>query len=132
MNYLLDTHILIWAISNPNKLSSPVQKILKEKDNYIFVSAVSLWEISIKYSLGNLLIGNKTPIDFLFECKLLNFEIINLTPRETATFYELKSTHHKDPFDRILIWQALKNDFIFVSDDKNVKKYISEGLKVIA
>jgi PIN domain nuclease of toxin-antitoxin system len=61
----------------------------------------------------------------------MGFKLIDLGVKEAATFHNLKNVHHKDPFDRILIWQAIKNDFTFISDDKNVKKYISEGLKVI-
>jgi PIN domain nuclease of toxin-antitoxin system len=106
--------------------------ILEDNSNKIYVSSVSLWEISIKVSLGKLDIGNKLPTDFVFECEQMNFDLIDLKIKETATFYNLKNIHHKDPFDRILIWQAIKNDFIFISDDKNIKKYISEGLKVIS
>ena len=62
----------------------------------------------------------------------MGLKLIDLTVKETATLYKLSSEYHKDPFDRILIWQAIKNDFTFISDDKNIKKYISEGLKVIS
>ncbi len=132
MKYLLDTHILIWTLTSQKSLSKNVLSILENSLNKIYVSSVSLWEISIKLSLGKLDIGNKLPADFVFECDQMNFDLIDLTIKETATFYNLKNIHHKDPFDRILIWQAIKNDFIFISDDKNIKKYISEGLKVIS
>lgn len=132
MKYLLDTHILLWSIEKPEKLSKTVINILKDSKNEIFVSAVSLWEITLKYSLGNLEIKNKIPEDLIFKCFEMGYALIDLTSKETVTFYRLAATHHKDPFDRILIWQAIKNDFIFLSDDKNVQKYISEGLRVIA
>jgi PIN domain nuclease of toxin-antitoxin system len=132
MKYLLDTHILIWTLTSQHSLSKNVLNIIENSSNKIYVSSVSLWEISIKLSLGKLDIGNKLPPDFVFECEQMNFDLIDLTIKETATFHNLKNIHHKDPFDRILIWQAIKNDFTFISDDKNIKKYISEGLKVIS
>lgn len=131
MKYLLDTHIFIWAIMSPDKLSKQVQKLLLNTDNTIFVSAISLWEISIKFSLGNLQLSNLMPSELIFLCEEMGFKLINLTAKETATFYNLKAEYHKDPFDRMLIWQALKNNFVMISDDKNVKKYVSEGLQVI-
>lgn len=98
----------------------------------VFVSAVTFWEISIKYQLGNLELENLYPDEMLLLCEEMGFEIINLTAKESSTFYKLLANYHKDPFDRILIWQALKNNFIMLSDDKNVKKYSSEGLKIIS
>ena len=132
MKYLLDTHILIWLLTSQKSLSETVLSIIKNRENKICVSSVSIWEISIKISLGKLDIEDKLPTDVVFECEKMNIDLIDLTIRETATSYNLKNIHHKDPFDRILIWQAIKNDFTFISDDKNVKKYISEGLKVIS
>ncbi len=132
MKYLLDTHVLIWLLTSQKSLSENVLEIVKNRKNKIYVSAVSIWEISIKISLGKLDIENKLPTDVVFECEQMNIDLIDLTIRETATFNNLKNVHHKDPFDRILIWQAIKNDFTFISDDKNVKKYVSEGLKVIS
>ncbi len=131
MKYLLDTHIFIWAMVNPDKLSKNVQKLLLNTDNTVFVSAISLWEISIKFSLGNLQLNNLLPSELIFLCEEMGFKFINLNAKETATFYNLKAQYHKDPFDRMLIWQALKNNFVMISDDKNVKKYVSEGLQVI-
>jgi PIN domain nuclease of toxin-antitoxin system len=131
MKYLLDTHIFIWAMVSPDKLSKQVQKLLLNTDNTIFVSAISLWEISIKFSLGNLQLNNLMPSELIFLCEEMGFKLINLHAKETATFYNLKVQYHKDPFDRMLIWQALKNNFVMISDDKNVKKYVSEGLQVI-
>ncbi len=132
MKYLLDTHILIWSLIDTQKLSKTVKSILENPKNTIYVSCVNFWEISIKNSLGNLEINNLKPDELIFYCEEMGLKLIDLTVKETATLYKLSSEHHKDPFDRILIWQAIKNDFTFISDDKNIKKYISEGLKVIS
>lgn len=91
MKYLLDTHILIWTLSNQKSLSENVLDILSNSANKIYVSAVSLWEISIKLSLGKLDIGNKLPTDIIFECEQMNFDLINLTVQETATFVTIQS-----------------------------------------
>ncbi len=132
MKYLLDTHILIWLLTSQKSLSENVLEIVKNRENKIYVSTVSICEISIKISLGKLDIENKLPTDVVFECEQMNIDLIDLTIRETATFHNLKNIHHKDPFDRILIWQAIKNNFTFISDYKNVRKYVSDGLKVIS
>jgi PIN domain nuclease of toxin-antitoxin system len=131
MKYLLDTHILIWSLIDTKKLSKTVKDILENPKNMIYVSSVNFWEISIKNSLGNLEINNLKPDELIFYCEEMGLKLIDLTVKETATLYKLSVEHHKDPIDRILIWQAIKNDFTFISDDKNVKKYVSEGLKVI-
>ncbi len=132
MKYLLDTHILIWSLIDTKKLSKTVKSILENPTNTIYVSCVNFWEISIKNSLGNLEINNLKPDELIFYSEEMGLKLIDLTVKETATLYKLSNIHHKDPFDRILIWQAIKNDFIFISDDKYIKKYISEGLKVIS
>lgn len=56
--------------------------------------------------------------------------IKSLSPEDASTYHLLQATHHKDPFDRMLIWQAIRNDYIFVSADKQIKKYAKEGLKL--
>lgn len=132
MKYLLDTHIFIWSLVNTGKLSKSVKLILSDAYNKIFVSAITFWEISIKYQIGNLELENLYPYDMVFLCEEMGFEIIDLTAKESSTFYKLAANYHKDPFDRILIWQALKNNFTILSDDKNVKKYSSEGLRIIS
>ncbi len=132
MKYLIDTHFIIWALIDTQKLSNKVKSILQDSSNIIYVSAVSLWEICIKYSSGNLVLNNLNPEDAIFYIDKMGFKLIDLGIKEAATFHNLKSIHHKEPFDRMLIWQAIKNDFTFISDDKNVKKYVSEGLKVIS
>ncbi len=131
MKYLLDTHILIWSIINPDNLNKKINNILIDNNNIIYVSAVSLWEISIKYSKGNLTLNNLRPDEIIFYCQEMGFALIDLNPKEASTFYNLPNIYHKDPFDRILIWQAIKNNFTFISDDDNVKSYQTEGLKLI-
>jgi PIN domain nuclease of toxin-antitoxin system len=131
MIYLLDTHILIWSIFNSEKLSKKVDEILLNSDNLIFVSAINFWEISLKFQSGKLNLGKYNPIELESICQNMGFENIQLNTNDTKSVFRLNAEYHKDPFDRMLIWQAIKNDYILISDDENVKKYVSEGLKVV-
>ena len=108
MNYLLDTHTLIWVISEKEKLSSQVNQTFSSPDNTFFVSSISFWEISLKFSTGKLGIQGLIPEDIPILLVQSGFQLISLSPDESATCYRLKKTNHKDPFDRMLIWQAIQ------------------------
>lgn len=131
MKYLIDTHILLWAIKDEMKLSSSVQKILLDARNDIFVSSVSLWEISIKYNLDKLDISPKTPADIETACTLLNFKLIPLTSDVCSSFYKLPKEDHKDPFDRMLTWQAIKGEMPLITADSSFTNYLKMGLKIV-
>ena len=130
MNYLLDTHILLWAFFETDKLTDRVRQIIANRDNRIFVSSISFWEISIKVNTGKLRIGT-TSIDALPEvCEGAGFDVLPLSAIEASSFHQLTATHHKDPFDRMLVWQAISNRHTLISDDENVRKYAASGLQV--
>jgi len=131
MSYLLDTHTLIWAITEPQKLSATAKKVLINSENEILVSAVSFWEISLKYSIGKLTLEGYVPEDFPKAAIATGFKVIPLTDQITCTYHRLKASYHRDPFDKMLIWQAIQGNFTLISCDGNVHKYESEGLKVI-
>ena len=131
MRYLLDTHTFIWAISEQNKLPTKVKNIISNPDNEILVSALSFWEISLKYSLGKMDIDNIPPDELPIWAKKHGFKIIPLEAETTSTYHKLTATYHKDPFDRMLIWEALQSNTPLISKDENVEKYQSEGLVVI-
>jgi PIN domain nuclease of toxin-antitoxin system len=130
MNYLVDTHILIWSFTEPDKLSKKVQTTLLDEENTIFYSQYSLWEISLKYSLNKLQLLQKTPEQFfevLEDSFFISKPIDNI---ELVTFYKLP-IEHKDPFDRAIIWQAIVNDLILISSDSKLDLYKKYGLKLI-
>ncbi|SMO59337.1 type II toxin-antitoxin system VapC family toxin [Gracilimonas mengyeensis] len=131
MNFLLDTHTLIWSILDTHKLSSKSHKIIEDPKNLILVSAVNFWEISLKYSLGKLVLDGIKPDDFPKLAVDSGFELIGLTANETSSYHYLRGEWHRDPFDRMLIWQAIQRDLILISNDEDVKKYEEEGLKTI-
>ena len=131
MNYLVDTHILLWSFIEPEKLSANAKAILLNENNKIFYSPVSLWEISIKYGKKKLSLNGITPDDLFNELDDSYFECKTLDPSIIITSYKLP-VYHKDPFDRILVWEAINSNFILISDDENIKSYVKEGLKVVS
>lgn len=132
MIYLLDTHYMLWSITDSKRLSRKAKEVITNPENTIIVSAVSFWEVSLKYSLGKLEITGFTPEDLPEACLETGFAITRLSAQDSSTFHKLKATYHKDPFDRMLIWQAIQNKYSIITEDKNIKKYVSEGLKVWA
>jgi len=130
MNYLVDTHVLLWSFLETDKLSENVKSILMDDKNLIYYSPVSLWEISIKYGLKKLSLKGGTPDDFFDELNNSYYNCKTINNLDLITNYKLQ-VHHKDPFDRFLIWEAIRNDFILISVDENMKLYKKDGLRVI-
>jgi PIN domain nuclease of toxin-antitoxin system len=131
MNYLLDTHTLIWTITEKNRLSNTVRRALENADNLFFVSSITYWEIALKFSTGKLKLLGFFPDDILSLSVESGFQLISLSPDESATYHKLKVTNHKDPFDRMLIWQALQQDLVFITSDKAISEYKEAGLKIL-
>ena len=131
MKYLLDTHTMLWSIFSPGLISSKADKIITDQDNMIYVSAVSFWEISLKYNIGKLELKNYTPDDIPGLSEKSGFEVLNLVPDDASSFYRIPKEIHRDPFDRMLIWQAIRNKLTVISKDDRFKDYQSYGLKVI-
>ncbi len=131
MKYLLDTHAVIWSLTETRKLPRKVKDILENPTNDILVSAISFWEISLKQSLGKLDLGGFTSENFPDACLQMGFTLLPITHEITSTVHQLKAIHHRDPFDRMLIHLAIKLNIPLVSKDDNIKLYESEGLNVI-
>ena len=132
MTYLLDTHYMLWAVTDTKKLSKRIKDIITDPDNRIIVTAISFWEVSLKNAIGKLDIAGFVPEDLPGLCAEMGFETESLSPEDSSTYHNLKAEYHKDPFDRMLVWQAIRNNYTLISADSNVKKYTSEGLKVFA
>jgi len=132
MKYLLDTHIILWIAFNDNKLSRKTKDIFTDKANDIYISSISLWEISIKYFSGKLDLKDYTPETIMAGFDLyFDYQKLDLAFDDAMTFHQLQLAHHKDPFDRMLIWQALQHNLTLITDDENIRKYKDIGLKVI-
>lgn len=131
MKYLLDTHAMIWAITDPEKLSSSAKETIQNTTAQISVSAVSFWEIALKHSKGKLKINVPEPEILLTGCRETGFNFLSLDGETALGSYNLQESFHKDPFDRMLIWTALKNNFTFITKDKAMKHYRNLGLKTL-
>ena len=122
MKLLLDTHIFLWYISGDKQLPSEWEAILRDTSNAVYVSVVSIWEASIKYHLGKLSLPSPPEI-YLPEQRERHL-IASLVLEETALRHRaLLPMLHRDPFDRILICQALQNDLTFVTVDAAIQTY---------
>lgn len=126
MNILLDTHIIIWSLVEPEKLSADALRLIGDMDNSIYYSSVSIWEIAIK----NLANPEKVPISseqivrFCDEAGYKRLAMVN----EHAFMLKMlhrkpESPPHKDPFDRMLIAQSKVEDMIFLTHDGLLKDY---------
>ncbi len=128
MNLLLDTHVLLWAASEPQRLSAKARTLLLDSANQLVFSAASLWEISIKSSLDRT--GFKVDARRLWRMLLVNgYRELPITSEHIVAVNELP-TLHKDPFDRILVAQARVEGLLLLTSDKIMAKY-GEGVRKI-
>ncbi len=118
MKILIDTHILLWALSEPEKLPESYRNELESQANRVFVSAVSIAEIMIKQSIGKLTIEENL-IKIIEESQ---FEFLDFSPVAASLLKDLPF-HHKDPFDRMLISQVIEYGLVFMTMDEKIRKY---------
>ena len=132
MKYLLDTHYLLWALFDPDKISRDVLAILESEDDEKYITGINLWEISLKYSLGKLELDGLNP-EILTEGAIeAGFHILDPDYKTFGSYYKLpKKDGHKDPFGRLLIWYALNNELVLITKDKKIELYIEDGLRVM-
>lgn len=121
MKLLLDTHILLWAAGFPDRLSAPARKLFEDPDNELVFSAASLWEIAIKSGLGR--------EDFSANARLVRRGLLDNgyielpIASEHAVEIDALPPIHKDPFDRILIAQAMVEGITLITVDEIVARY---------
>jgi len=118
MKLLLDTHAVLWWLDDPLLLSSTAREAIAEPSNEVLVSAAVYWEIAIKRNLGKL----TAPDDLRGALQRCGFIELNITPAH-ALATETLPMHHRDPFDRILVAQALAEGATLVSRDPFVAAY---------
>lgn len=118
MKFLLDTHVLIWWLSNHPNLSQPTIDVISNPDNLIFVSAASAWEIAIKKSIGKL----DAPDDLVQQLEKQNFQPLSIEINH-ALYISKLPLHHNDPFDRILIAQAIIENLKLITCDPKFDFY---------
>lgn len=131
MKILLDTHYLLWSFMDTSKIHKRIYSQLLSEKNEVFYSQASLWEISIKHKLGKMVLEGIDPEGLYQEIKNSYLKCRVLENEELITFYRLP-IEHRDPFDRIMIWQAIRSEYHFLSRDGRMVDYTKYGLKVLS
>ena len=125
MECLLDTNVLIWFLENNSKLKPQVIEIIEEEQNSIYVSTASFWEMAIKLKLKKLKLSNS--LKSIFEITSdKGIIILDLNKYHILQFGKIEFIdNHNDPFDRIIISTAVKENFAVISSDQKFKEYNS-------
>ncbi len=132
MKYLIDTHIFLWLVFLPEKISAEKLQVLKNPQNEIIITPISFWEISLKYNLGKLSLENTSPEKLPQIAKTMGISIASIDVECMASFHLLpRDKSHKDSFDRIIIWYCMCNDYTLISQDGRFGAYQSLGLRVL-
>lgn len=123
--YLLDTHTFLWAVNGDPRLSQSVAALIRHPDNRSYVSVASIWEIVIKVGVGKMPALSRDPDVLLDEAGLLLLDIGLAHARQVASL----PSHHRDPFDRMLIAQAQVEGLILITDDWKIERYGTPTLR---
>jgi len=129
MRLLLDTHIFLWYISGDPKLAGVFRDAISDSVNEVFVSVVSFWEATIKYQLGKLPLPESPELYFPAQRRKHDVENLSLDEVSVSKLAGLPP-YHRDPFDRMLICQALSNGLSLVTVDPQIHEYHVPILKI--
>lgn len=119
MRLLLDTHALLWWLADDSHLGDKSRALIRDVGNQVLVSVVSLWEIVVKMRIGKLAVDLD---DVLAAIHDQAFSLLDIHDTHLLTLRDLP-VHHRDPFDHLLIAQAISEELQFVSNDMNLRKY---------
>jgi PIN domain nuclease of toxin-antitoxin system len=122
MRILLDTHALVWWATGDQRLSRKARVAIATRDTEVFISIASAWEIQIKASLHKLTLNES--VDALYRSLIIeqDFRMIGIELEDIDHLSKLPP-HHRDPFDRMLVAQAIRGDFTLVTKDSIVSSY---------
>ena len=122
MRILLDTHAIVWWATGDERLSRKARVALADPNTEVFISIASAWEIQIKATLQKLALNES--VDALYRSLIIdqNFRMIGIELKDIDHLSKLPP-HHRDPFDRMLVAQALRGDFTLVTKDRVVASY---------
>ncbi len=133
MNYLVDTHYLLWSLIDPSRIKKHVTEILTDTQTIKYVSKISFWEVALKYSIGKLKLEGTTPEEILNVSRESGFKVLDIGEDDIVTSHLLPFIeNHRDPFDRLIVWQCIRNDIVLVTADIRLRGYEPHGLKVAA
>jgi PIN domain nuclease of toxin-antitoxin system len=128
LNLLLDTHVALWAITDSPKLSREARDLIQSPKTTVWVSAATIWEIAIKHALGrgNIPVSSQEALQYFQES---GYRFLPVEP-EHAIAVEGLAAHHQDPFDRILVAQALVEPMRLMTHDPLVALYSDTIIKI--
>jgi PIN domain nuclease of toxin-antitoxin system len=128
VNLLLDTHVLLWAATEPSRMGSHARQLVEDGANDVCVSVVSAWEIAIKQSLGKLHLAQPAEVWLPDVIQRTGFAVAPVG-LDAALRVRSLPWHHRDPFDRLIIAQALEGGLTIVTHDDVFSRY---GVGVVA
>ncbi len=132
MSYLVDTYYLLWSLIEPGRVDRRTRGIMRNSDHVKYVSVVTIWEIALKYSLGKLELQGTTPEALLETALGSGFALLSLEGEIVASSRRLPEvTDHRDPFDRLLIWQCIRHDLTILTADRRFREYQRHGLRLL-
>lgn len=128
MNLLLDTHVALWAITDSPKLPQRARDLINAPKTTVWISAASIWEIAIKYSLGrgDMPVSSRDALRYFVDS---GYRFLSVEVEHVVAVEELPP-HHQDPFDRILVAQALVEPMRLMSHDASVASYSDSIIKI--
>jgi PIN domain nuclease of toxin-antitoxin system len=127
MRLLLDTHIFLWLISDDASLSDGFRRAIVDSDNEVYLSVVSVWEVTVKHQLGKLTLPENPSLYLPRQRERHQIMSLVMDELSVARLNELESLH-RDPFDRMLLCQALAHDLLLVTVDSAIQQYANAPL----
>ena len=122
MRLLLDTHVAVWLSSQPSLVPPGIKKLVRESNNEIFVSSVSIFEIAVKHKTGRRDAPPMSAAEAATNFEASGYQFLHVT-QEHAVVVETLAFHHKDPFDHLLIAQAIAEPMYLISNDAAIALY---------
>jgi PIN domain nuclease of toxin-antitoxin system len=122
MKLLLDTHVAVWMTNTPERIPKRIRDLVVDGQNEIAVSAAAIWEIAIKRPLGRADAPPLSGYEAIAEFESAGFSLLNVTPAHAA-FVERLPPLHADPFDRLMLAQAVIENMQFVTYDRQLSHY---------
>jgi PIN domain nuclease of toxin-antitoxin system len=122
MKVLLDTCTFLWLTTDAPELSETAKGVFQDTDNLIYLSSVSIWEMLVKYQLGKLPLPSEPDIFIKQQCEQHFIEYLSLNVEAVFNLSRL-TNHHRDPFDKMLVCQAIAYDLTILTSDKLISQY---------
>lgn len=118
MKLLIDSHVVVWWFDDPNKLTAAARAAISNPDHEVFISAASIWELGLKQAKGKL----RLPLGYMDLLRADGFSFLSITTEHATASVNLPP-HHADPFDRMLIAQAMTDSLVLVTRDAVIPLY---------